>query len=244
MQRERVDILLVKRGLVQSRARAQDEIKAGHVFADGKRIAKSGELVSSDANLSVNERNPFVSRGALKLAHALDHFAIAVSDKIVLDIGASTGGFTEVCITRGAKRVYAVDVGHGQLAPALRSDSRVVALEGQDVRQLTRSEIKDPVDIIVCDVSFIGLEKALSPALDLASESTILVALIKPQFEAGPENVGKGGIVKDARVQEEIVARIRDWLGRQPGWRVLGVIESPIEGGDGNREFLIAARRG
>jgi 23S rRNA (cytidine1920-2'-O)/16S rRNA (cytidine1409-2'-O)-methyltransferase len=244
MQRERIDILLVRRRLVQSRARAQDEIKSGHVFADGKRIAKSGELVSIDAELSLKEPNPWVSRGALKLVHALDHFKIDVGGRIVLDIGAATGGFTQVCLSRGATRVYAVDVGHGQLSPPLRTDSRVVAIEHTDARRLTRNEIPDPVDIIVCDVSFIGLEKALSPALDLTANHATLVALIKPQFEAGPDKVGKGGIVRDPRVQEEAVARVRDWLGRLPGWQVIGATESPIEGGDGNKEFLIAARRG
>jgi 23S rRNA (cytidine1920-2'-O)/16S rRNA (cytidine1409-2'-O)-methyltransferase len=244
MLRERIDLLLVKRGLVQSRARAQDEIKAGHVLADGKVVAKSGELIASDADITIEQQNPFVSRAALKLAHALDHFNIEVSDKIVLDIGASTGGFTQVCLGRGAKRVYAVDVGHRQLAPLLREEARVVALEDTDIRHLTRAEIGEPIDLIVCDVSFIGLEKALTPALDLAAESAVVIALIKPQFEAGPGKVGKGGIIKDERVQEEIVTRIRDWLGEQRGWRVLGVTESPIEGGDGNKEFLIAAWRG
>jgi 23S rRNA (cytidine1920-2'-O)/16S rRNA (cytidine1409-2'-O)-methyltransferase len=244
MQRERIDLLLVKRGLVQSRARAQDEIKAGHVRADGKVVEKSGELVASDADISITRQNPFVSRGALKLVHALDHFGITVSGKVVLDIGASTGGFTHVCLARGAERVYAVDVGHEQLAPSIRGDDRVVTIEDKDIRQLSRVDIGEPIDLIVCDVSFIGLEKALTPALEFAAESATVVALIKPQFEAGPDKVGKGGLVKDPRVQEEIVARIRDWLGAQPGWQVLGVTESPIEGGDGNKEFLIAAQRG
>ncbi len=241
--RERADILLVKQGLVQSRARAQDEIKSGHVRANGTLVTKAGDLIDAEAELTIENQNPWVSRSALKLIHALDHFNIDPKDKIVLDIGASTGGFTQVCLARAARRVYAIDVGQGQLSPIVATDQRVVSLEKTDSRNLLSDSFTDQPTLIVCDVSFISLEKALVPALDLVSKGAILIALIKPQFEAGPENVGKGGIVHDIRVHEEVVARIRNWLGERPGWQVIGVTESPIEGGDGNKEFLIAARR-
>lgn len=241
--RERADQLLVKRGLVRSRARAQDEIKAGHVRADGQIIDKPGALIAADAEITIENENPFVSRGALKLAHALDHFEIDPTDKTVLDIGASTGGFTQLCLARGAAKVYAVDVGEGQLAPELQNDSRIVQLPKTDARSLTKAVIDTAPDLIVCDVSFISLEKALTAALDLAAPQAILVALIKPQFEAGREHIASGGIVRSAEIRHEVVARIRDWLNEQPGWRVQGVIESPIEGGDGNREYLAAAQR-
>lgn len=241
--RERADQLLVKRGLVRSRARAQDEIKAGHVRADGERIDKPGQLIAPTANLTLENENPYVSRGALKLAHALDHFKIDPTDKTVLDIGASTGGFTQLCLARGAAKIYAVDVGEGQLAPELQTDSRIVQLPKTDARALNKAIIDTAPNLIVCDVSFISLEKALTAALALAAPQAILVALIKPQFEAGREHIASGGIVRAAEVREAVAARIRDWLNEQPNWRVDGVIESPIEGGDGNREYLVAARR-
>jgi 23S rRNA (cytidine1920-2'-O)/16S rRNA (cytidine1409-2'-O)-methyltransferase len=185
-----------------------------------------------------------VSRGGVKLAHALDHFAIEVGDRVALDIGASTGGFTDVLLARGARRVYAVDVGAGQLAWKLRNDPHVVVLEKVNARALTREHIPEPVDIIVCDASFIGLATILPAPLLLGAERAALVALIKPQFEAGREAVGKGGIVRDPGVHQAACARIVDWVAAQPAWRVIGVIESPIAGADGNREFLIYAIRG
>ena len=188
--------------------------------------------------------HPWVSRGGLKLARALDHFAIDPAGGTWLDIGASTGGFTDVLLARGAAKVYAVDVGHGQFAWKLRQDPRVVVLERTNARHLSRADIPDALDGIVCDASFIGLEVILPAPLALAAPAARLVALIKPQFEVGPAQVGKGGIVRDPDLHREVCARIADWLGRQPGWAVLGIANSPITGADGNREFLIAAKRG
>jgi 23S rRNA (cytidine1920-2'-O)/16S rRNA (cytidine1409-2'-O)-methyltransferase len=184
-----------------------------------------------------------VSRGGVKLAHALDHFGIDPSGLICIDIGASTGGFTDVLLTRGAARVYAVDVGHGQLAWKLRNDPRVVVLERTNARSLTRAEIPEPVDLVVCDASFIGLATVLPASLSLCAPRASVVALIKPQFEAGPKRVGRGGIVRDPQVHREVCEHIKQWLASQPGWSVLGVIESPITGASGNIEFLIAGAR-
>jgi len=187
--------------------------------------------------------HPWVSRGGVKLVHALDHFRIEPADKVCLDIGASTGGFTHVLLERGARRVYAVDVGRGQLAWPLRRDERVVVLEKTNCRSLSGAEVSEPVDVIVCDVSFIGLRTALPAPLGLAAPSASLVALIKPQFEAGREHVGKGGIVRDVSVRRGVCDRIAGWLAALGDWSVLGVVESPITGADGNVEYLIAARR-
>jgi 23S rRNA (cytidine1920-2'-O)/16S rRNA (cytidine1409-2'-O)-methyltransferase len=184
-----------------------------------------------------------VSRGGVKLAHALGHFGIDPAGGIWLDIGASTGGFTDVLLSRGATKVYAVDVGHGQLAWKLRQDPRVVVLERTNARRLSCQEVPEPVDGIVCDASFIGLEVVLPAPLALAAPQAHLVALIKPQFEVGPDEVGKGGIVRDPALHRRVCARIAAWLGDQAGWTVLGTTDSPIFGADGNREFLIAARR-
>ena len=188
--------------------------------------------------------HPWVSRGGIKLAHALDHFAIDVEGLIALDIGASTGGFTDVLLTRGAARVYAVDVGRGQLAWKLRQDPRVIAHEGVNARYLTGAEIPEPVDIVTCDASFIGLTTVLPAALALTKPTARLVALIKPQFEAGPKAVGKGGVVRDPEIHRAVCEAAAAWLGGQPGWKVIGIVESPIEGPAGNREFLLHARRG
>ena len=198
--------------------------------------------IAADAAIEVRGADhPWVSRGGLKLAHALEHFAIPVAGRIALDIGASTGGFTDVLLARGAKRVYAVDVGHGQLAWKLRNDPRVVVLEGVNARNLTATEIPEAPEIVVCDASFIGLEVVLPAAMALAANDARLVALIKPQFEAGREHVGKGGIVRDPVVHAAVCARISAWIAARPGWTVLGVTDSPITGQEGNREFLIAA---
>jgi 23S rRNA (cytidine1920-2'-O)/16S rRNA (cytidine1409-2'-O)-methyltransferase len=242
--KRRADQLLVDRGLAESRARAQALILAGQVFAGAHRIGKAGERWADDTDLEIRGRDhPWVSRGGVKLAHALDHFAIDVAGRVALDIGASTGGFTDVLLSRGAGRVYAVDVGHGQLAWKLRRDPRVVVLERTNARHLSRAEIPEPVDIIGCDASFIGLSVVLPAPLALAAEAAVLVALVKPQFEAGREHVGHGGIVRDGDVQRAVCERVAAWLDGQPGWVVVGVTESPIRGADGNREFLLCARR-
>jgi 23S rRNA (cytidine1920-2'-O)/16S rRNA (cytidine1409-2'-O)-methyltransferase len=242
--KRRADQLLVERGLTESRARAQALILAGLVTADGHRIDKAGMPLAADAAIEVKERDhPWVSRGGVKLAHALDHFAIDVAEKTALDIGASTGGFTDVLLARGAQRVYAVDVGHGQLAWKLRQDPRVVVLERTNARHLKRAEIPELVEAITCDASFIGLATVLPAALALAAESAVLVALIKPQFEAGREHVGKRGVVRDPAVRRAICEHISAWIGMQPGWTVAGLVESPILGPNGNHEFLVWARR-
>jgi 23S rRNA (cytidine1920-2'-O)/16S rRNA (cytidine1409-2'-O)-methyltransferase len=232
-------VALVERGLAESRARAQALVMAGKVFSGEKRLDKPGSTIAADAALEVRGADhPWVSRGGVKLVHALDRFAIDPAGKVCLDVGASTGGFTDVLLARGATRVYAVDVGHNQLAWRLRSDPRVVSMEGVNARGLTLPEAPS---IIVCDVSFIGLETVLPAVLALAAPGAQFVVLIKPQFEAGRDQVGKGGIVRDAAVHEAVCRRIEAWIAAR-GWAVLGVIESPITGQEGNREFLLAAR--
>jgi 23S rRNA (cytidine1920-2'-O)/16S rRNA (cytidine1409-2'-O)-methyltransferase len=220
-------------------------ILAGQVYSGTRRIDKAGDLIAADADLTVKGADhPWVSRGGLKLVHALDHFALDPTGAVAIDVGASTGGFTDVLLTRGAAKVYAVDVGHGQLAWKLRNDPRVVVLERTNARHLDRSQVPEPADVVVCDASFIGLETVLPNALALTGPNAWTVALIKPQFEVGPENVGKGGVVRDPELHRAVCARIAAWLAALPGWTVLGVTESPIQGPEGNREFLIAARRG
>jgi 23S rRNA (cytidine1920-2'-O)/16S rRNA (cytidine1409-2'-O)-methyltransferase len=241
----RLDVALVDRGLADSRAKAHALILAGVVYSGERRLDKPGLAIAGDLPLELRgQDHPWVSRGGLKLAHALDHFAIDPAGGIWLDIGASTGGFTDVLLSRGAAKVYAVDVGHGQLAWKLRQDARVVVLERTNARHLSRAGIPDALDGIVCDASFIGLEVILPAPLALTAPQARLVALIKPQFEVGPSQVGKGGIVRDPDLHREVCARIVAWLGRQPGWTVIGVTDSPITGADGNREFLVAAKRG
>ena len=235
--------MLVARGQAENRTRAQALVMAGRVFCGERRLDKPGAKIPADSALEVRGPvHPWVSRGGVKLAHALDHFALDLEGATVLDIGASTGGFTDVALARGAAKVYAVDVGRGQLAWNLRQDPRVVVLEGVNARRLGRAEVPDPVDRIVCDASFIGLETVLAAPLTLAAPGAWLVALIKPQFEAGPKRVGKGGVVRDQAVREEVCERIRAWLDGLPGWSVVGLTESPITGADGNVEYFIAAR--
>jgi 23S rRNA (cytidine1920-2'-O)/16S rRNA (cytidine1409-2'-O)-methyltransferase len=242
--KQRLDALLVARGLSDTRTRAQALIRSGVVFAGERRLDKPGTLVAADSPLEVRGRDhPWVSRGGLKLVAGLDRFAIDPTRRVCLDIGASTGGFTDVLLARGARRVYAVDVGHGQLDWRLRNDPRVVVLERTNARHLTWAEIPEPPGLITCDASFIGLATVLPAALGLAAEGAILVALIKPQFEVGSAAVGKGGVVRDPALHAEVCERIRAWLAAQPGWTVLGLIESPVLGPKGNKEFLIAARR-
>jgi 23S rRNA (cytidine1920-2'-O)/16S rRNA (cytidine1409-2'-O)-methyltransferase len=242
--RQRADQLLVERGLAESRAKAQALILAGLVSSGERRVDKPGEQLAIDAALTLKGRDhPWVSRGGVKLAHALDHFGIMVDGSVALDIGASTGGFTEVLLYRGARRVYAVDVGHGQLAWKLRQDHRVVVHERLNARYLTRADIPEPVDLITCDASFIGLATVLPASLALAAERAQLVALVKPQFEAGRDRVGKGGVVRDPEIHREVCERAAAWVAAQPGWAVVGIVESPILGPEGNREFLLYARR-
>jgi 23S rRNA (cytidine1920-2'-O)/16S rRNA (cytidine1409-2'-O)-methyltransferase len=242
--KRRLDQLLVERGLVESRAKAQALVLAGRVWSGDRRLDKAGAPLPLDVPLTVRGRDhPWVSRGGVKLAHALDHFAIDPQDKVALDIGASTGGFTDVLLSRGVKRVYAVDVGHGQLAWKLRQDPRVVVLERCNARHLTASEVPEAPDLIVCDASFIGLETVLPASLALAASEARLVALIKPQFEVGPDRVGKGGVVRDPELHREVCERIVAWLNAQAHWQAEGLTESPIRGPEGNVEFLVSARR-
>ena len=242
--RRRLDQALVDAQLAESRSRARALIEAGLVTVDGAVADKPSRPVEDGAELRVTGLDhPWVSRGGVKLAHALDQFAIPVAGRVALDIGASTGGFTDVLLARDAARVYAVDVGHDQLAAKLRADPRVVVLERVNARYLSETEVPEPVSLLVSDASFIGLETLLPAPLERAAAAADLVALIKPQFEVGPALVGKGGVVKDPALHEATCRRIADWLNARPGWRVLGLAESPIKGPDGNIEFLIHARR-
>jgi 23S rRNA (cytidine1920-2'-O)/16S rRNA (cytidine1409-2'-O)-methyltransferase len=234
----------VEQGHAESRARAQALILAGLVFAGQRRIDKPGEMLADNTAIDVKGRDhPWVSRGGIKLAHALDYFTIDPVGWVALDIGASTGGFTDVLLTRGAARVYAVDVGHGQLAWQLRQDPRVIVHERTNARALSRAQVPEPVDLIVCDASFIGLATVLPAPLALAADRASLVALVKPQFEAGREAVGKGGVVRDPAIHREVCDFAAAWVATQPGWAVVGVVESPIRGPQGNHEFLLYARR-
>lgn len=242
--RQRVDLMLVERGLVDSRSRAQALVMAGVVYAGDRRVAKPGDLLAADTALTVKgQDHPWVSRGGLKLAHALAEFGLSPDGRICLDVGASTGGFTDVLLAHGAARVHAVDVGHGQLAWKLRSDPRVVVHEKTNARHLTRDQVPDPIEVVVCDASFIGLATVLPAALTLCVPGAWAVALIKPQFEAGPDAVGSKGVVRDSAVHEAVCVKVREWWSALPGWRVIGLVESPITGPEGNKEFLIAAIR-
>ncbi|WP_291297637.1 TlyA family RNA methyltransferase [Elioraea sp.] len=243
--KRRLDQLLLDRGLVESRAKAQALVMAGKVFSGERRLDKPGQPMPEDAALEVRgQDHPWVSRGGVKLAHALDHFGLSPQGLVCLDIGASTGGFTDVLLTHGAARVHAVDVGHGQLAWKLRSDARVVVHEKTNARFLAAEQIGEPAAALVCDASFIGLATILPAPLALLSPGAWAVALIKPQFEVGPGAVGKGGVVREPAQHRAVVARVSAWFADQPGWTVLGTTESPITGPEGNREFLIAARKG
>lgn len=241
----RLDLALVARGLVTTRSRARDLIVRRQVLVAGKVAEKPGTLVGEETpvTLAPDCGAAAVSRGGLKLAAGLSAFGFDPRDRVAVDIGASTGGFTELLLQGGARRVYAVDVGHGQLHASLVLDPRVTSLEHTDARRLDRTLIPEQVDAIVADVSFISLTLALPAVLALAAPGAWLVALVKPQFEAGREGVAKGGIVRDEGVREAAVAKVRDWLAGQPGWRVAGVVASPIAGGSGNLEFLLGAVR-
>lgn len=243
MSKGRLDQLLVARGLAESRAKAKAAIEAGAVTVDGAPAKSASQPVPDGAVLTYADAHRWVGRGALKLDHALTLWPVPVEGRVVLDIGASTGGFTEVCLERGAVRVYAVDVGSGQMHPRVASDPRVVALERTDARDLTPDLISDPPGLIVCDASFIGLAKVLPVPLSLAAPDADLVTLVKPQFEAdSPRGVGKRGLVKDPEAHRAAVAAVSAWLEGQ-GWAVQAVTESPVAGGDGNLEFLLWARR-
>jgi 23S rRNA (cytidine1920-2'-O)/16S rRNA (cytidine1409-2'-O)-methyltransferase len=244
MAKIRTDQLLVERGLAESRSRAQALIMAGLVFVGERKVAKAGEMLSADAHLDVRGKDhPWVSRGGLKLDHGLTHFGLDVAGAIALDVGSSTGGFTDVLLTRGATKVHAVDVGTNQLAWKLRQDSRVVVHEQTNARTLTPEHIPDAIDIIVCDASFIGLAKVLDVPLGFARDGAHLVALVKPQFEAGRAEVGKGGVVRDPAVHARVCAEAAAWVEGK-GWRLLGVTPSPITGPEGNVEFLLGAMKG
>lgn len=243
-RKQRADQALVERGLVESRSKAQALIMAGKVFSAEQRIEKPGQPVKPETPLEVRgQEHPWVSRGGLKLEKGLEAFAIDPEGLVCLDIGASTGGFTDVLLSTGAAKVYAVDVGHGQLAWKLRQDDRVVVLEKTNARHLTAEQVPEPIDLVVCDASFIGLEVVLPAPLALTRPGAGLVALIKPQFEVGKARVGKGGVVRDPDLHQEVCARISAWLAAQPGWVVLGIAESPITGPEGNVEFLIGGAR-
>ncbi|MFK8253449.1 TlyA family RNA methyltransferase [Ancylobacter terrae] len=240
--RERADRLLVERGLYESRARAQAAIAAGLVRADGRTVLRPSDMLARAAALEAQEPWPWVSRGGLKLVHALEAGAIDVAGAGALDVGASTGGFTDVLLARGARRVYAVDVGRGQLHPRLRERAEVVSLEATDIRTLPRAAIPEPIDLVTIDVSFIGLAQVLAPALAFAGPGATLVALVKPQFEVGRRHLAKGGIVKDAQARAEALAQVEHHLAGL-GWQTRLRLDSPITGGDGNAEFLLVAGR-
>jgi 23S rRNA (cytidine1920-2'-O)/16S rRNA (cytidine1409-2'-O)-methyltransferase len=243
MAKMRIDQLLVDRGLVESRARAQALILGGHVYSGERKVDKAGQQVAGDVPLEVRGRDhPWVSRGGIKLAHGLDHFGWDVGGAVAIDVGSSTGGFTDVMLTRGAARVYAVDSGTNQLAWKLRQDARVIVREQTSARILTAVHIPELVDLIVCDASFIGLAKVLERPLTFALPTARLLALIKPQFEAGRGEVGKGGVVRDASIHARVCHEVAAWVTAQ-GWAVEGIVTSPITGPEGNTEFLIAAAK-
>lgn len=244
MAKVRADVALVDRGLVESRAKAQALIMAGKVFSGETKITKAGHQIKEDLPLEVRGKDhPWVSRGGLKLEKAVAEFNLNLKGKTVIDVGASTGGFTDVALENGASRVYAVDVGKGQLAWKLRNDERVVVLEKTNARYLTAEQIPEPVDLVVCDASFISLKTVLPAALGFVRPGGGLAALIKPQFEVGKENVGKGGVVRDPILHQAVCEDIADWLNGLPGWQVEGITESPIKGPEGNIEFLIYGRK-
>lgn len=239
--KQRADQLLVARGLAESRTRAQALIMSGNVYVGDRRVAKSGDMIAEDADLILKGKDhPWVSRGGLKLDHGLNHFGFDVTGAIGLDVGSSTGGFTDVLLTRGAAKVFAIDVGTNQLAWKLRQDPRVSVHEQTNARDLTADIVTQAPDIVVCDSSFIALSKVLDRALDLASPGARLVALVKPQFEAGREEVGKGGVVRDPDVHRRVCDAAALWV-QSKGWRVIGIETSPITGPEGNVEFLLGA---
>ncbi|MBK5265129.1 MAG: TlyA family RNA methyltransferase [Alphaproteobacteria bacterium] len=244
MAKKRADQLLVDRGLVESRTRAQALILAGLVYSGDRKVEKAGQQMAEDTALDVRGRDhPWVSRGGIKLAHAIDHFGWDVTGAVAMDVGSSTGGFTDVLLTKGAVRIYAVDSGTNQLAWKLRQDPRVIVHEQTSARIVTAQHIVEPIDMIVCDASFISLRKVLERPLSFAAPVARLIALIKPQFEAGRDEVGKGGVIRDPAVHSRVCGEVRDWL-TETGWDVVDIVQSPITGPEGNVEFLIAATKG
>lgn len=239
----RLDVELVRRGHFSSRAQARAAIEAGKVVVDGVTAVKPGMVVRADAAIEAEAAHPWVSRGGVKLAHALEVFGVSPAGRACLDVGASTGGFTDVLLSRGARRVVSVDVGRDQLHPRIRADRRVMWLEGTDARDLTAALLGESPTLVVCDASFIGLAKVLGKALGLAALGADLIALFKPQFEVGPTHVGKGGLVTDLAATDEAAKTLEDWL-RKEGWSVVAWTPSPIAGGDGNHERLVHARKG
>jgi 23S rRNA (cytidine1920-2'-O)/16S rRNA (cytidine1409-2'-O)-methyltransferase len=240
--KQRADQLLVARGLVESRTRAQALILAGKIFSGEKRIEKAGDLLAAGSKLEVRgQDHPWVSRGGLKLAHGLSHFGFSPAGRVCLDLGASTGGFTDVLLANGAAKVHAVDVGHGQLAWKLRCDPLVVVHEKTNARYLDRTAVPDPIEALVCDASFIGLATILPTPLALCAPGAWAIVLIKPQFEAGAAAVGSKGVVRDPAVHQAVCERVTNWWSGLPGWTVADVVESPITGPAGNKEFLLGA---
>ena len=234
--------MLVSRGLVESRTRAQALILAGKVFSGERRVGKAGDMLAETVPLEVRgQDHPWVSRGGLKLAHGLAHFGFSPAGRICLDVGASTGGFTDVLLANGAAKVHAVDVGHGQLAWKLRCDERVVVHEKTNARYLDRSAVPDPIEALVCDASFIGLATLLPAPLRLCVAGAWAVVLIKPQFEAGAASVGGKGVVRDPSVHKAVCDQVTRWWSGLPGWSVAGIVESPVTGPEGNKEFLLGA---
>lgn len=243
MPKIRIDQLLVDRGLAESRTRAQALVMAGLVFVGTRKIDKPGQTVPDDAEIDLKGRDhPWVSRGGIKLAHGLDHFGWEVTGAVALDVGSSTGGFTDVLLSRGAARVYAIDSGTNQLAWRLRQDERVIVHEQTSARILTPTHIPEPIDLIVCDASFISLAKVLAVPLGFAAAEARALVLVKPQFEAGREEVGKGGVVRDPAIHARVCDEAAAWFVGQ-GWQVAGITASPITGPEGNIEFLLAAHR-
>ncbi len=243
MRKERLDKLLVERGLAESREKARALIMAGEVYVDGRRIDKAGTKISPESRIEIRGKGlPFVSRGGLKLSHALQEFCLDVSGLVCADIGASTGGFTDCLLQAGAARVYAIDVGRGQLHQKLRKDPRVIVMEGINARYLRPEDLPELVDLVTIDVSFISLTKILPAAKNILKSKGYIVALIKPQFEVGPRQVGKGGVVKDPRLHEEVKYKIKGFALKE-GFEILGLCESPILGPAGNKEFFILLRK-
>jgi 23S rRNA (cytidine1920-2'-O)/16S rRNA (cytidine1409-2'-O)-methyltransferase len=244
MPRKRLDILLVERSLADDIVQSQCHIQAGRVFSGTTRLDKIGEMVADDVEINIRKpEHNFVSRGGEKLSHALNHFSIDVTGLIAIDVGSSTGGFTDVLLQKGASKVYAVDVGHGQLDWKLRNDARVVVMEKTNARHLTDKEIPEPLDLLVCDASFISIKTVLPAPLELLKSKAQVVTLIKPQFEVAKKDVKAGGVVKDSALHERVCHDIKEWF-EQAGWNVIGIEKSPLLGPKGNTEFLLYAKRG
>ena len=239
---KRADVVLVECGHYESRARAQAAIKAGLVTVDGKRLKKPSDKISHAAEIKAGDEHPWVSRGGMKLAHGLEHFGVSAKGKTCLDVGASTGGFSEVLLSHGAAKIYAVDVGHGQLHPRLKAVPEIISMESRDARNLTAEDFTAPPQLIVCDASFISAMKVLDVPLKLAADQADLITLVKPQFEVGKAGIGKGGLVKSENLALQALEVVADWV-RVQGWTVIATTTSPITGGSGNTEYLLHAKK-